>query len=246
MNVWVLFPALALVSGLISSAYLLVSWYRDKERPRFLLLWAAGLFLMYWFQIPVILTNSGRAVTVTSFNLFFALTLPIVWIAIFCLFMGSIAVLGHRLKGRQKVAICAWFLAAVIFFAYHFITRKGVISTYSLPIVGNLIFYLPLYILIIATFLKKMVRFSFDTTWRFFLGAACVMSASILGIVRNFIVIKNILEFPPEFWFLVLTGQKIFFMLQTTSIILLVAGFTLLHRWYYKLHLIKTIPETQS
>lgn len=241
MNVWVVFPTLAFVSGIVASGYFLVEWYKHKERLRFSLLWAVGLFLMYWFQLPVILTNSGRVITVTDFNFFFAITLPVVWVAIFLVYMGSLSVLGFSLKRGQKICLGVWFLAAALFFVYHFVVLRGVISTYSLPLVGNLVLYMPLHVMIIFIFLRKLMQPISGRTAGLLTGAAGVMGASILGIARNFIITRSVLIYPPEFWYVVLTEQKAFFLLQTASIILLVLGFFFLHRWYCKLHNVKSV-----
>ncbi|MEK9194279.1 MAG: hypothetical protein AAB884_00525 [Patescibacteria group bacterium] len=234
MSIWIFLPALALVSGILASIYLLVEWYKHKERLRFPLLWAIALFLMYWFQLPVILNNSGKVVTATNFNLFFAITLPIVWIAIFLVYLGSLSVLGFNLKRSQKTIIAIWFLAALLFFGYNFIINEGVISSYAFPIVGNIVFYLPLHLLIIAAFFRRFFQPLHGKKLIFFFGSLAIVGASVLGIIRNFIILKSVLAYPPQFWYLVLTSQKVFFALQTSSIILLVLGFFLLHHWHYK------------
>jgi hypothetical protein len=188
---------------------------------------------MYWFQVPVILTNLGKVITVTDFNLFFALTLPINFLALVLIYWGSIEVLGSRLKPKSRKLLIGWFLFAVVFFVYHFIARKGVIEVYSLPIVGNFLLYVPLNSIIIITFVRWFSRSSVKTM-NGVLGGTAIMGACVLGIVRNVMIIKNIFAYPPQFWYVVLTSAKAFFVLQTVSILLLVTGFFLLHRMYYR------------
>lgn len=234
MNIWVFLPALALVLGVLSSLYLFVEWIRYKRRLQFPLFWSLALFLMYWFQIPVILSNSGKVITVTDFNLFFALTLPITFLALFLTYLGSVNALGLKLELKTKFFLYSWLLASVIFFSYHFILRKGIIQTYSLPLVGNIAFYLPSYLLIVFLFLRWFSRTQLPKTTYSVLGALAIMAASVLGIIRNFIIIKNVLAYPPQFWYIVLTSSKVFFILQTFSILLLVVGFFFFQRSYHK------------
>lgn len=228
-SVWIWFPLLAFVSGLVSSSYFFLVWKKNRGRPHYLLLWALGLFLMYWFQVPIILTNLGVLVTVTDFNFFFAITLPITFLALALMYRGVAEALGTRLSPQRRALLWAWFAFAAIFFSYHFIARKGVIEVYSLPTVGNLFFYIPLYFIIIVTTARWLLYASIRTASGV-VGAIAVIVASALGIIRNFIIIENVLVYPPQFWYVVLTSTREFFALQTASIILFVLGFLLLHR----------------
>jgi len=232
MSIWVLFPLFALALGALVSICLLVEWLRHGRRPWFLLLWALALFLMYWFQVPVILTNLGKVITVTDFNLFFALTLPTTFLALILIYLGVVEITRFQLKRQTKVLLFLWFLSSILFFAYQFIVNEGIIRTYAPPLVGNLVFYLPIRIFIIAI----LVRWLFGParkTLLGYMGAAGVIGESVLGGVCNILILKNVLTYPPEFWYVVLSGLKIFFVLQTFSIIAVALGFFFLHRMYY-------------
>src|SRR3989344_2841961 len=133
MTLWVVYPALALVLGVLTSIYLFVAWFRHpKKRPAFILYCSAGLFLMYWFQVPIILTNLGRTTTITAFNFFFAVTFPVTFLALAMIYWGVLDALNIRLNRMLKVLFLAWLLSAAAFFAYHFIIYYGVISTHNL------------------------------------------------------------------------------------------------------------------
>ncbi|KKT40851.1 MAG: hypothetical protein UW30_C0017G0021 [Candidatus Giovannonibacteria bacterium GW2011_GWA2_44_13b] len=230
MTLWVVYPALALVLGVLTSIYLFVAWFRHpKKRPAFILYWSAGLFLMYWFQVPIILTNLGRTTTITAFNFFFAVTFPVTFLALAMIYWGVLDALNIRLNRMLKVLFLAWLLSAAAFFAYHFIIYHGVISTHILPVVGNLVFYLPLRILIIIALARRVMQMDNKKNLGAF-GAAFVIGESVLGIFRNLLIVKYVLAYPPQLWYIVLTSLKIFFILQTASIIFLVFGFIFLHR----------------
>ena len=233
MSISVLFPIVALALGVLVSVYLFVDWLRHGRRPRFLLCWALALFLMYWFQVPVILTNLGKVITVTDFNFFFALTLPVTFLALMLIFLGVVEFIGLRLRTGTKIALFLWFLSSVLFFAYQFILNEGIIKTYAMPLAGNLAFYLPLRIVIIAV----LVRWLFGPAPKALfevIGVCRIMGESALGIVRNLLVLETILAYPPEFWYLALTELRIFFILQTFSVIAVALGFFFFHRIHYR------------
>ena len=230
MNLWVVYPALALILGVLTSVYLFVAWFRPPpKRPPFLLYWSGALFLMYWFQVPVILTNLGSATTVTAFNFFFAITFPITFLALIFIYRGVLDALDIRISKTQRKIFFLWSLAAMAFFAYHFITRQGVINSYTLPLIGNIVFYFPLRSLTALTLVWWVWRAKPKNLYGV-LGVCFIIAESLLGIFRNFLIIKYVLLYPPQFWYVVLSGLKIFFILQTASIILLVFGFFFLHR----------------
>ncbi|KKT29277.1 MAG: hypothetical protein UX18_C0038G0009 [Candidatus Azambacteria bacterium GW2011_GWC2_45_7b] len=243
----VILPALALILGVFLSAYLVKQWvgHPTERRPRFFLFWAAALFLMYWFQIPMILANLGRAIRVKDFNLFFALTLPIAFLALVFLYIGLVDILEIRLKSSTKFLLTGYFLAAVIFFAYHFIARGGIIETYSLPLIGNLVFYLPIRLLIIFVLAKWLMGRPTAPNLDSILGAAGIMGESVLGIIRNILIIKNVLAYPPEFWYVVLVNLRIFFILQIASLFLLILGIFFLHREYCRRQSAVMVEEWQ-
>lgn len=228
MHFSVIFPGLAFVLGLIVSTFLFTEWLHHGRRPWFLFYWGLALFLMYWFQVPVVLTNLGQVIVQSDFNFFFSITLPITFVALILIYWGVLDIAQIRLTRRLTIAFLVWFLFAVAFFAQQFIAQGGVIQTYALPLVGNFGFYLPIRTLIIVTLLWWLWK-AHDKTMFGVLGASAVIAESVLGLTRNFLIVKNVLAYPPEFWYIVLAGLDIFFILQTASIILLAVGFVFFH-----------------
>src|SRR3989344_7733681 len=237
MDISVIFPGLAFVAGLATSIFLFFEWLRHGRRPRFYLYWAIALFLMFWFQIPVILTNLGRTVEQSDFNFFFALTLPITFVALVFIYRGVLAAIGLRLGSTLKIVFFAWSLLAVLFFSWQFLANEGIIKTYALPLVGNLGFYIPLRAMIIGVLLLWLWKAEGKTRYGV-LGALAIIAESVIGLARNFLVVKNVLAYPPEFWYVVLSGLDIFFILQTASVLLLVAGFCLFHFRQFHNHML--------
>ncbi|OGZ61004.1 MAG: hypothetical protein A2919_00700 [Candidatus Spechtbacteria bacterium RIFCSPLOWO2_01_FULL_43_12] len=222
----VLFPGLAFVLGLLASMYLFAEWVRYHRRPHFSLYWALALFLMYWFQVPVILSNLGKTIVQSEFNFFFAITFPITFVALVFIYLGVLDAIKFQMRPITKLLFGAWVISALIFFVQQFIVQDGVIQNHVLPLVGNIAFYGPIRTLIILT-LVFWLRNTKNKALYGILGALAIIGESVIGLVRNFLIIKNVIQYPPEFWYIVLSGLDIFFILQTASIILLVAGFTL-------------------
>ena len=234
MDMSVLFSLFSLTLAFLVSVLLFLSWIKHKKRrPRFLIFWAIGLLLMYAFQIPIILSNLGMEITVTDFNSFFTLAFPITFLSLILIYLGVVEVSKQRIKTRAKVVMSLWFLSSIIFFTYHFIVRGGIIETHSLTVVGNLVFYLPIRVLIIATLLRWFVK-STSKTLLLYLGTFGVILESLLGLFRNLLFLKNILVYPPEYWYLALSGLKVFFLTQILGIISIAIGFFFLYRVYHK------------
>lgn len=233
----ILLPSLALALGVATSTYFLAYWWRHRDggHTRSLLLWAIALFLFYWFQLPAIFVGLGKVITLTDFNLFFSLTFPITLLALILIYLGILQMAGIRLSRPKKIFFFVYFALAVLFFSYYFISRKGIIEDYALPLVGNIAFYLPMRLLIIFTIAKITLRTEFGNAYGT-LGAAVIISEGILGLIRNFIVIKTVLAYPPHFWYMAFSGSKFFFITQTISVIFLAFGFYLLHLSYHHLY----------
>jgi len=227
----IVLPSAALALGVAASVYLFVWWIRHRKEggKRFVLFWALSLFFFYWFQVPAILVGFGRTITVTDFNFFFALTFPITFLALILIFLGILGATGLRISGRKYALFFAWFGAAIAFFADQFIVGEGIIQTYSLPLVGNIIFYLPIRIMIIILLARWLFRQESKTTFGV-LGSVSIIAESVLGLTRNFIVIKNVLAYPPQFWYPAMTSSNFFLITQAVSVILLALGFYFFHR----------------
>ncbi|GEM_PF-6302158 len=233
MRLLVLFPLLTLVLSVILSLRLFVDWFKHGRRPWFLLFWSLSLFLMYWFLVPLIFTGLGKVITVTDFNLFFALTLPVTFLALIFVYIGVLEITGAVLKKNTKIILFFYFLLSLLFFAYQFILNDGIIKTYALPLIGNLAFYLPLRILIVSAVIGWLVKPG-PKTLNGYLGAFGIIGDGVLGGIRNILIVKNVLAYPPEFWYVVLSGMHSFFYLQIFSIVLIAFGFFFFHRMYYR------------
>ncbi|MBI2035589.1 MAG: hypothetical protein HYT12_02810 [Candidatus Liptonbacteria bacterium] len=233
--VFILLPFLALALGVISSIYFLVWWWRHRHErhARAYIHWSLSLFLFYWFQVPAILIGLGRAIIVTDFNLFFALTFPITFLALMFIYLGVVRMSGFKISKSKKTVLAIWFVAATAFFAYQFIWHKGIIQTYILPLGGNIVFYIPMRILIVLTVFRLFFQKDIKKTLLFF-GSLGIIGESVLGLARNVFIIVNVLKYPPQAWYTVIAGSKFFFVTQTMSILFLVFGFYFLHRAYHK------------
>ena len=232
----ILLSSSALALGVLASVYFFIGWrkHQDRQHARALLLWALALFLMYWFQVPAIFFSIRNVIVVTDFNLFFALTFPITLLALVFIYLGILQISKIRLGKKKKYIFALWLLSAVLFFTYHFTANQGVIETYSLPLIGNILFYLPIRILIIFVLARWLFTSKIKNIYGI-LGATGIIAESLFGISRNFFIIKNVLTYPPELWYATISSSKFFFITQTMSIILLVFGFFFLHFYYHRL-----------
>lgn len=232
MEAWrIALSSLSLILGISSSICLLVWWYKKHhswQGGRAPLFWALALFLMYWFQIPALLSSLKKVIIVTNFNLFFVITFPLTFLALIFLYLGLLQIFKIQLERKQKYIFFIWFFSALFFFAYHFIVYKGIIETYALPLVGNIAFYIPIRGLIIFTLIRWLIMSKTKSACGV-TGASFVIAESIVGLWRNFFIIKNVLFYSPSLWYMVIAYSQPLFVTQAISIILLVIGFCFLH-----------------
>ncbi len=191
-------------------------------------------FLMYWFQVPAILIGLGKTITVTDFNLFFALTLPITFLALILVYVGILQIADFAVSRRRKVFLFSWFALAILFFAYYFVSQRGIINTYALPLVGNIAFYFVIRVLILAAAVRLAFRSELQNSAGI-IGISGLVIEAVLGLMRNVFIVWQVLHYPPQFWYVVISGSRFFFVTQAMSVILLSCSFLALHYAYHRL-----------
>lgn len=225
-----IFSIAVLTLGVVIGLYLLLEWFRHGRRYKFPLYWAIGLFLFYWFQIPYILANAGVRFTVTDFNLFYALTLPTIFGGLMLIYLGILSILQPPNIKKIKFWLSLWLAACFLFFFYYFVIKGGVIDNHSSVFVVNLLFFVPARLLILFALWRWLRRQSWQKTKMTIFGIALMMGWAVMGIAGNVLAIKRLLAYPPQFWFIALAEFQLIFILQSTSMFLLILGFLLVHK----------------
>lgn len=222
------FSLAALIFAIVGSLYLFIEWLHYRRRHRFLIFWSIGLAFLYIFQIPEIAANAGSQFTVSNFNSFFSLTLPLKLLGHLLIYLGILSVISPLTYQKKYKYLFAWFASALTFYAFYF--QNDLIFLSRLPLYASiLLFYWPLYLLMLHALWKwyrkqDLIKTGFARVGIFLMGVSAV-----IGIYGSSLILQNITSYPPAFWFVAFSSHQIFIM-QIAEILILLFGFIFVHR----------------
>lgn len=220
-----------LLFGVIGGIYFLREWITHDHKYRFLLFWAAGLFIMYWFRIPSILAHAGVRFTVTSFDWFFVLSFSMYYLGPLLMFMGIGAVAPLARQERLTRWAWIWFALLVVFFLLHFF-GPSMIGRYLPMWISTLFFFLPMQLLLFGSTWKWGCRKDRNRSTRGAVGLLFIMTAPAFLVVCSLLYLTDLLAYPPSFWFVAVTQSPFVPILQSISTAFFVLGFMLAHKDY--------------
>lgn len=116
-----LLVTLIFLIGIFFSLILFVFWLANSRKDSFALYWGLGFLLWNWSQIPTMLSLSGESVVLTDFNLFFAITIPLSFLARIFIHFGLRSVLGYKNTRKVVLQFLAWFVAFILYYIYFFV-----------------------------------------------------------------------------------------------------------------------------
>lgn len=224
------FSITTLIVGTLGSLYLLYEWLKHKRRHKFYVFWSVGLFILYLFQIPFILVNSGFHLTVTDFNAFYSVAFPLTFLGLILIYLGIRSVSPPRNPKRLKLYLFFWFVLSLLVFSFYFIVRSGYVEDYTIQFLVIFLFFIPTYFLNLFALSRWFKRKDLHKTKLASFGIIIMMLGIFSGLLQAIIAIPKILAYPPQFWFLALTEFKLLFFLQSLGVLLLLFGFLLVHR----------------
>ena len=84
----------------------MAEWFRHK-RHGFYILWSIGILSLGAFQLPFLLANAGARFTLTTFNVFYAITAPLSFLGLLLIYAGLLPI--SSFKGHPILAsrICS-------------------------------------------------------------------------------------------------------------------------------------------
>ncbi len=222
------FSLATLVLGVVGALYLLLEWIHHRRERKFALYWSIGLFLLFWFQIPAILSFANQSFMLTDFNLFFSFAFPTAFIGSLLIYAGILSVTRNP-SPRRKIAFILWVAIATILFFFYFANRNTIMN-YSSTFIFILGFFLPLHILSLRELWRwrKIDNFSGVRIASF--GIWILITSFIIRVFQNVFALDRLLKYPPEFWFVAIADSSTLFILQALATLLLLAGFFLVHQ----------------
>ncbi|OGY99492.1 MAG: hypothetical protein A2945_01385 [Candidatus Liptonbacteria bacterium RIFCSPLOWO2_01_FULL_52_25] len=222
------FSLATLLLGIAGAGYLLLEWIHHRRERRFALLWSVGLFLLFWFQIPAILSHANQSFTLTDFNIFFSFAFPISFVGNLLIYAGILSVTRPS-SPRRAITFVVWAAVATILF-FFFFANQNTISSRAPTFIFIFLFFMPLHILVLVELRRWWKSQELFTTRACYLGIAVLMASYALGIFQNVFVLDRSLRFPPEFWFLAVADSSALFIMQSLGTLLLLVGFFFVHQ----------------
>ncbi|MBU6500227.1 MAG: hypothetical protein KGJ89_00110 [Patescibacteria group bacterium] len=219
--------ATALLAGIGGGIYFLTEWLWHNRTYKFLLFWAIGLFCLFIFQIPTILTNAGRHLVLTDFNKFFSIIIPISFLALVSIYLGILS-LVKPVRKKVYISFTIWIIASLAYFGFYFWENN--VFTSRIPLYGMIIlFFLPIHILNLIAVSRLWAITASGKSVSYKTGLIFIVFALFCGLARNALFLYGFSVYPPAFWYLALQYPELFW-LQILGIIGVLTGFLLIHK----------------
>ncbi|MGO8818231.1 MAG: hypothetical protein ACLQVG_26605 [Terriglobia bacterium] len=211
----------------------MAEWFRHK-RHGFYILWSIGILALGAFQLPFLLANAGARFTLTTFNVFYAITAPLSFLGLLLIYAGLLPISSFKGRLRINIALTLWFLASVAITAYIFLTEGGYFTNHAIQVLPPLLFFLPLQLLIFFTLYNLLQRPWAQNPWCA-AGIITQLCAVGLSLVLAAVAVREVLLYPPQFWFTAVGFNSPIYLLEGGSVLLLLIGFLMVHTHYRKI-----------
>ena len=217
------------MSGPVAGLFLLFEWLRHKRKYFFMLAWALGLFLLDWFQIPTALFGAGEHFVYSRFDTLFAISLPLSFLGFLLIYLGIRDVTHTPVRKMTYIWFSLLFLAALAFYGLQYWTAHPVESRLSL-LTSLAFFFVPVQVLIFSALWAGFRNKNALTTRLARWGLAVLMASVIAALARYALYVDKLILYPPEFALLFIRSSRFYLATQMLGIVLLVAGFLLIHK----------------
>lgn len=229
--------------GLLAGLLFFLDWLIGRPARMFLLPWAFGLLVLQWLQLPAILASSGSTVLVTTLNTFIAFAFPLSFIGLVLLYAGMMSIAPPQHRHTFDALIILELAVALVVYLAALFTTGAAQSNFVLVIVTNLLFFLPIRLLILLSAWQWRQRL--DPSVRVgHLGLLLLMGWSLAGILNHALLLPRLIAYPQEFWFVAYVNYQLLYFLEAVSIPMLVMGLLLLRFSYKRIAPPKPSAET--
>jgi len=220
---------LILASGPAAGLFLLFEWFRHQRKFAFMLSWSLGLFLLDWFQIPTALFGARDQIVYSQFNSLFSISVPLSFLGFLLIYLGIRAVTHAPVKKVTHAWFFLWFLAALIFYGLQYWGASAIQS--RLGLLASVAFFLvPVQLLNFLALWAGYQNKNWLATKLARWGLAALMGAVVVSLARYAFYVDKVILYPPAFALLFIRSSSFYLFTQMLGIVLLVAGFLLIHR----------------
>ncbi len=178
--------------------------------------------------LPIAIANAPTTIMLPHLAAFFVISFSLAFTGFLLAYDAIRSLMG--IPHSHRILII-WTLALILFFTGYFTLGGGlpIKAIWNLPAI--LLFFLPIHIMLFRLCLR-WIRNERAALLR--MGIIVMAAASLIFVVRDMFYIVRLLEYPSDFWFVVFFSDTALLALQLAGILLLFAGFALIHRRYAK------------
>lgn len=221
------FALVTFVAGIVSAIYFFTEWLRRGRHRFFILYWALGLLLLYWFQIPVIIGLAGKKIVYASFNQLFLVSTPMTLLGYLLIYLGIRSVAQLPLSKKSYTLLILWFIASIIFYVGQYWGATAPTRLWLLAPIA--FFFLPVQILnlhaIIAAYRRKELFVAASAKAGFIALSTQVFTA----LSRYSFFVYKVFVYPPEFAIVLIRFSAFYIFTQMLGILFLIIGFLLIY-----------------
>lgn len=213
--------------GLFVGLAFFIDWLIGRPARMFLLPWAFGLFLLHWLQLPAILASSGSLVYVPDVNVFITFAFPLSFIGLVLIYAGMMSIAPPQHRHTYDALIILELGIALLVYLASLLTTSGAQSNFVLIIITNLLFFLPMRLLILLSAWQWHQRL--DPAVRAgHIGLLFLMGWAAASILNHALLLPRLLAYPQEFWFVAYVNYQLLYFMEAISIPMLLLGLLLL------------------
>lgn len=217
--------------GLLTGVAFFIDWLFGRPGRVFMLPWAFGLLLLHWLQLPAVLASSGSLVYVSEINNFITFTFPLAFIGMVLIYAGMMSIAPPRHRHTFDALIILELAIALLVYLVSLLTNSGAQSNFVLVVVTNLLFFIPMYLLLLLSAWQWHQRL--DASVRIgHIGLLFLMGWALAGIINHALLLPRLLAYPQQFWFVAYVSYQLLYFMEAVSVPMLLVGLLLLRISY--------------
>ncbi|MDE2226367.1 MAG: hypothetical protein KGJ89_00180 [Patescibacteria group bacterium] len=226
--------ASVLAIGVIACFFFFIEWLKHKHH-KFLLYWSLGFLGIYWFQIPAILFHAGASFTLSDFNLFYSISFPLAFIGLVAIYKGIRSVGFLKPGWIKNYHLWIWMILSLAVFGTYVYLFGSAPDNYVIEFLVVFLFFLPVYFLNMYGLIQWKRDWKAVATKTINAGIVLMFVGLLIGLSENFLALRQILMYPPQFWFLAVASSRVMYLLQSVGMVFMITGFFFTHHGFKRM-----------
>lgn len=230
--------------GLLTGLAFFIDWLFGRPARMFMLPWAFGLLLLHWLQLPVVLASSGFLVYVSDLNNFITFTFPLSFIGLVLIYAGMMSIAPPQHRHTFDAFIILELAIALLVYLVSLITNSGAQSNFVLVIVTNLLFFIPMRLLLLLSAWQWHQKLDAKVHTGH-VGLLFLMGWAVAGVLNHALLLPRLLVYPQQFWFVAYASYQLLYFMEVVSVPILLIALLLLRISYRRVAPPKLTTATQ-